>query len=67
MNTLIKIIEQERERQGVSQKELAQAAGYTQSYYSQTVAGLKTGITLEAFVLLAERLNLDVKLCLRTQ
>jgi len=65
MYNLILIIEQERKRQGISQKEIAQAAGYTQAYYSQIVTGLRDGITLQAFVLMVDRLNLDVKLCLK--
>lgn len=64
MNTLIDILEAERVRQGMTQKELAKAADYTQAYYSQVVAGLRLGITLEAFLSMANKLNLDVKLCL---
>lgn len=64
MKQLIDTLENERKRLGITQKELASVAGLTQAYYSQVVDGSKAGITFQAFILMAERLNLSVKLCL---
>jgi transcriptional regulator with XRE-family HTH domain len=62
---LIKILEAQRIKQDVTQRELAKQADFTQSYYALIVKGERKGITLAAFEAMASYLKLDLRICLR--
>lgn len=42
MNTILRVIDQERERKGVSERQLALAAGMSESAYKQWMRGVAT-------------------------
>lgn len=65
MDTIIKSLDAHRELLNIKKKDLAQAADLSGSYYTQILDGSKDGLTLKAFIKMAEKMGLELKLTLK--